>query len=165
MLVISDVSLVLSTLMCSLVAGLLFSYAIVVMPGLKGLDDKSFIKAFQVTDRIIQDNHPLFLLVWLGSAVSIIIFAVSSFGKLEGIDFFLMLLALATYILGVQMPTIIIHLPLNNKLQKVDVDNSSEEELKAVRIEFEPRWNKSNEIRTFMACSASLILIVLSLKL
>ena len=80
MMGISDVSLVFSTLMCSLVAGLLFSYAIVVMPGLKGLDDKSFIKAFQVTDRIIQDNHPLFLLVWLGSAVSIIIFAVCSFG-------------------------------------------------------------------------------------
>jgi len=164
-MVISDVSLVLSTLTCSLVAGLLFSYAIVVMPGLKRLDHKSFIKAFQVTDRIIQDNHPLFLLVWLGSAVSIIVFAVSSFGKLGGIDFFMMLLALATYILGVQMPTIIIHLPLNNKLQKVDVDNSNEEELKAVRIEFEPRWNKSNEIRTFMASSTSLILIVLCLKL
>lgn len=164
-MVISDIALVLSTLMCSLVAGLLFSYAIVVMPGFKGLNDKSFIKAFQVTDRIIQDNHPLFLLVWLGSAVSIIVFAVSSFGKLDGIDFFLMLLASIAYIFGVQVPTIIIHLPLNNKLQKVDVDNSNEEELKAVRIEFEHRWNRSNEIRTVMACGVSLILIVLNLKL
>ena len=162
---IADIALVLSTLMCSLVAGLLFAYAIVVMPGLKNLDDKSFIRAFQVTDRIIQDNHPLFLLVWLGSAVSIVVFAVSGFGKLAGIDFYLMLFASVGYIIGVQIPTIVIHLPLNNRLQKVDVDSSNEEDLKVVRIEFENRWNRSNEIRTFIACSVSLVLIVLALKL
>jgi uncharacterized membrane protein len=164
-MIISDIALVLSTLMCSLVAGLLFSYAIVVMPGLKNLDDKSFIKAFQVTDRIIQDNHPLFLLVWLGSAVSIVVFAVSGFGKLDGIDFYLMLFASVGYILGVQIPTIVIHLPMNNRLQKVDVDSSNEEDLKVVRIEFENRWNRSNEIRAFIACSVSLVLIVLALRL
>ncbi len=164
-MVISDIALVLSTLMCSLVAGLLFAYAIVVMPGFKGLDDKRFIQAFQVTDRIIQDNHPLFLLVWLGSAVSIIVFAISSFEKLNGIDFYLMLLASMAYIFGVQVPTIVIHLPLNNKLQKVDVEHTNDEELKTVRIEFEGRWNRSNEIRTIIACSVSLLLIVLSLKL
>jgi uncharacterized membrane protein len=164
-MIIFDIALVLSTFMCSLVAGLLFSYAIVVMPGFKILDDKSFIKAFQVTDRIIQKNHPLFLLVWLGSAVSIIIFVVSGFEKLEGVDFFMMLLASIAYIIGVQVPTIIINLPLNNKLQEVDVDNLSEEELKIARSEFEHRWNRSNEIRTVIACSVSLVLIILMLKL
>lgn len=163
-MVVLDIALVLSTWMCSLVAGLLFSYAILVMPGFKRLDNKSFIRAFQVTDRIIQNNHPLFLLVWLGSIVSIIVFAVSGFGELTGIDFFLMLLALVAYIFGVQIPTMIIHLPLNNILQKVDVDHANEDELRVERIKFEHRWNKSNEIRTCMACSVSLILIVLNLK-
>lgn len=164
MMIIFDVALVLSALFCSLVAGLLFAYAIVVMPGIKSLDDKNFIKAFQVTDRIIQDNHPLFLLVWLGSVVSIVVCTVDGFGKLHDVDFFMMLLAAVGYIIGVQVSTIVVHLPLNNKLQKVDVDHSSEAELKVARLEFEQRWNRSNEIRTVIACSVSLILIVLLLK-
>ena len=65
---IFDVALVLSAFLCSLVSGLLFSYAILVMPGIKSFDDKNFIKTFQVTDRIIQNNHPLFMLVWFGLA-------------------------------------------------------------------------------------------------
>lgn len=164
MMIIFDVALVLSALLCSLVAGFLFAYAIVVMPGIKNLDDKAFIKAFQVTDRIIQDNHPLFLLVWLGSAVSIVVCTVDGFGKLHGVDFLMLLLAAVGYIIGVQVSTIVVHLPLNNKLKKVDVDNSSEEELKVARIEFEQRWNRTNEIRTAIACSVSLLLVVLSLR-
>ncbi|NTS77114.1 DUF1772 domain-containing protein [Catenovulum sp. SM1970] len=161
---ISDIALVLSTLMCSLIAGLLFCYAILIMPGLKKLDDKSFIKAFQVTDRIIQNNHPLFILIWLGSALSIIVLAISSLGKLEGIDVYIMLFALTGYFCGIQAPTILVNLPLNKKLQKLNVAHSSEEELRASRIEFEAPWNKSNEIRTIMACMTSLALIVLCLK-
>ena len=163
-MVFFDVSLVLSALLCSLVAGFLFAYAIVVMPGIKHLDDKNFIKAFQVTDSIIQDNNPLFLLVWLGSAVAIVVCTVDGFGKLHGVDFFMLLLAAAGYIIGVQVSTIVVHLPLNKKLQKVDVENSSVEELKVARIEFEQRWNRSNKIRTAIACSVSLILVVLSLR-
>lgn len=161
---IFDVALVLSALLCSLVAGFLFAYATVIMPGIKGLDDKGFIKAFQVTDSIIQNNHPLFLLVWLGSAVSIVVCTIDGFGKLHGVDLFLLLLAAAGYMIGVQLTTIFVHLPLNNKLQQVDVDNYGKDELKVARLEFEQRWNKSNKIRTLIACSVSLILVLLLLK-
>lgn len=156
-----EIALVLSALLCSLVAGFLFAYATVIMPGIKSFDDKQFIQTFQITDRIIQNNHPLFLLVWGGSAIASIVCIFSGFGKLQGIDFFLLILAAAGYLIGVQGSTIIVHLPLNNKLQKIDVDMMDEEELKAARIAFEPRWNKSNEIRTAIACCASLLLIIL----
>ncbi|MGB2533792.1 MAG: hypothetical protein ACPID2_01380 [Candidatus Puniceispirillum sp.] len=59
--------LLIATLLCALVTGFIFTYAVVVMPGLAKLDDKDFIRAFQVTDGIIQDNQPLFMFVWLGS--------------------------------------------------------------------------------------------------
>ena len=52
--------LVLATFLCSLVAGLLFAFAVVVMPGLRSLDDGGFIRAFQAIDRVIQNNQPLF---------------------------------------------------------------------------------------------------------
>ena len=163
-MIIFNTALVLSTLLCSLVAGFLFAYAIVIMPGLKELDDKQFIKAFQVTDRVIQNNHPLFLLVWIGSAIAVIVCAMYGLGKLHGIDFLLLLLATVGYLMGVQASTIAVHLPLNNQLQEIDVENTSQEGLQAARAGFEPRWNRSNKIRTAIACCVSILLIVLVLR-
>ena len=51
-----DISLFFSILLCALATGFILTYAIIVMPGLSKLDDKEFIKAFQVTDGIIQNN-------------------------------------------------------------------------------------------------------------
>jgi uncharacterized membrane protein len=48
------IALILATFLCSLVAGFLFAFAIVAMPGIRRLNDREFIKAFQVMDRIIQ---------------------------------------------------------------------------------------------------------------
>ena len=51
--------LIVSTLLCALVTGFIFTYAVVVMPGFAKLDDRDFIRAFQVTDGVIQNNQPL----------------------------------------------------------------------------------------------------------
>ena len=159
-----DLSLVLSTLLCALVAGFLFAYAIVVMPGIKTLDDKGFIKAFQVTDGVIQNNQPIFLLVWIGSAVALLVCFVTGFSLLEGLDFWLLSVATIAYLLGVQVSTILIHLPLNNRLQRYEVEAMNGDELRQARLEFEPRWNRSNQIRTVIACCVSLLLIIVSLR-
>jgi len=161
---IFEMAIVLSAFLCSLVAGFLFAYAIVVMPGIKNFGDKQFIETFQITDRVIQDNQPLFMLVWIGSAVSIIACAISGFEKLQGVDLGLLILATVGYLVGVQVFTIAVHLPLNDELQKYDVETMREEELRAARIAFEPRWNRSNRIRTVIACFVSLLLIVLALR-
>jgi len=62
-MVMLQIALLSSAFLCSLVAGFLFAYAIVVMPGIKNLDDRDFIRAFQVTNRVIQNNQPVFILV------------------------------------------------------------------------------------------------------
>ena len=53
--------LLVSTLLCTLVTGFVFTYAIVVMPGFGKLNEREFIQAFQATDGIIQNNQPLFI--------------------------------------------------------------------------------------------------------
>ena len=58
--------LIVSTLLCALVTGFIFTYAVVVMHGFAKLDDRDFISAFQVTDGVIQNNQPLFMLAWVG---------------------------------------------------------------------------------------------------
>lgn len=63
----------LATVLRSLVAGFLFAFAVVVLPDIGSLDDGGFIRAFQVIDRVIQDNQLLFVAVWLGSVLALAI--------------------------------------------------------------------------------------------
>jgi hypothetical protein len=96
--------LLLATFLCSLVAGLLFAFAAVVMPGIRSLDDGGFIRAFQVIDRVIQNNQPLFVFVWVGSVLSLIAAAVLGIWALNGADRLLIIVAALLYLLCVQLP-------------------------------------------------------------
>jgi uncharacterized membrane protein len=153
--------LVVATFLCSLVAGFLFAFAVVVMPGIKTLDDASFIRAFQVIDRVIQNNQPLFMLVWVGSALAIVAAAVVGFSALSGIDLALLLGAALVYILCVQVPTMAVNVPLNNALKRLDVSAMPNDAHTRARSEFESRWNQWNAIRTACACVTSLLLLLL----
>lgn len=157
--------LLLATLLCSLVAGFLFAFAVVAMPGIGKLSDRAFIRAFQVMDGVIQKSQPLFVFVWLGSAVALIVAAGLGFGRLEGADRWLLITATAVYLLGVQAPTIVINIPLNNKLQSLDADALDEAEAKSARQAFEPKWNRSNVVRTLLSCGVSAALLVLLTRL
>ncbi len=154
-----------ATFLCSLVAGFLFAFAVVAMPGIGRLGDREFIRTFQVMDRVIQNNHPLFLVVWLGSVVVLIVAIVMGFGRLGGVDLFLLVAAAATYIFGVQLPTVTINIPLNNQLQAVEVNGLDEGEASKVRLGFEPRWNRWNRIRTLLSCTAAALLVGLLIRL
>ena len=156
-----NISLIFSILSCSLVGGFIFTYAIVVMPGLSNLNDKDFLRAFQVTDAIIQSNQPLFMFTWIGSIVSIlttILVSLVSYGLSET---WLIVLVGVAYLLGVQGITIAIHIPLNNHIQKVKIDELNDETLTDERLNFETKWNFFNNIRTGIAISASLLLLIL----
>ena len=157
---ILNISLFFSTLLCSLVTGFILTYAIVVMPGLSKLDDKEFIKAFQVTDGIIQNNQPIFILIWVGSIISVvstIIISIFTLGILEGWKIIFVSLV---YLIGVQAITIIIHLPLNRRIQKIDINSTSSQSLNEERKNFEKKWNYFNNIRTVIAFLVTLFFLL-----
>ena len=64
------------------------------------------------------------------------------------------------YIIGVQGITMLVHLPLNNSLQGVDIDELDLESLQQLRNEFETCWNYFNNIRTSIACTVSIALMI-----
>jgi len=66
-----ELILVLATLLCALIAGFVFAFATVVMPGIGKLGDREYIRAFQVIDGVIQAGQPVFGLAWLGSAAAL----------------------------------------------------------------------------------------------
>ena len=162
---IFQITLIIATFLCSLVAGFLFAFAIVVMPGIKMLNDREFIRAFQVIDGVIQNSQPLFILVWVGSVVALVVSAILGISQLDGTDSLLIISATLAYILGIQLPTAIINIPLNNKLQTLDVDTMNETTIKTARKEFESRWNQWNLIRSVIASVVSTLLMILLFSL
>ena len=152
-----DISLFFSILLCALAAGFILTYAIIVMPGLSKLDDKEFIKAFQVTDGIIQNNQPIFILIWVGSIISVLGTIITSILSLGIVEAWLIIFAGVIYLLGVQVITISIHLPLNKHIQKIDINLTNSQTLNEVRKNFETKWNYFNNIRTGIALFVILI--------
>ena len=158
---ILDISLIFSIITCALVTGFIFTYAIVVMPGFSKLSDKEFLKAFQVTDAIIQNNQPLFMLTWIGSIISILSTIVISIVILGISDTWYIVLVGIIYLLGVQVVTFSIHIPLNNHLQQFDFDKLDDQKLNKERLKFEKKWNYFNNFRTVIAFFVSLALIII----
>ena len=152
--------LLVSSLLYTLVTGFVFTYAIVVMPGFCKLNDREFIQAFQATDGIIQNNQPLFMFVWVGSIASVAATIVLSVVHLNGNEHWVIILFGTLYIIGVQGITMFVHLPLNNSLQGLDINELDLEYLKQLRSEFETRWNYFNNIRTSIACTVSIGLMI-----
>lgn len=158
-------ALILSAFLCSLVAGFLFAFAIVAMPGIGKLVDREFIRAFQVMDGVIQKNQPIFMLVWAGSVLSLAVAAMLGIFQQEGVERLLLIAAAIAYFLCVQLPTLAINVPLNNKIQTVDINDLDEAAAKEIRKDFEPRWNFWNAFRTVFSCVTSLLLIILLFRM
>jgi len=154
-------SLLLGTVLCALVAGLLFSFAVVVMPGISHLGDREFIPAFQQIDGVIQRGQPLFGLVWIGSALALVAGLALGLGRLEGLEKALLVAATGMYLLGVQLPTIVVNIPLNNALQKVDGDSRDGLRWQSERKAFEKRWVRWNVFRTWIAVLVTVMLVFL----
>ena len=156
--------LVIATFLSSLMAGFLFAFAVVVMPGIRALRDREFLHAFQAIDRVIQNGQPLFMVMWLGSTVSLIAAAVLSFLHPGVVDQVVVVTAALASLLLVQLPTMTINIPLNNKVQALDFDTLDDASASQAREAFESRWNRWNIIRTVVSCAILAGLLVVLLR-
>ena len=102
------ITLVLSALLCSLVAGFVFAFACVAMPGIGTLGDREFLHAFQAMDRVIQNNQPVFMVVWVGSILALVVSGVLGVQQLVGTERLLLMVAVVVYLVGVQLPTAVV---------------------------------------------------------
>ena len=155
-----DISLIFAILFCSLVGGFIFTYSIIVMPGLSNLNNKDFLKAFQVTDAVIHNNQPFFMFTWIGSIVAILTTIVASLITVGLSEAWIIILVGAAYLVGVQGITVAIHIPLNNHIQKLNIEELNDKTLAHERLKFEPKWNFFNKIRTGIAISVSILMLI-----
>lgn len=155
-----EFGMIVTTLLVTLVAGIVLSFAVVVMLGIRSLSDRNFLQAFKAIDRVIQKNHPVFMLVWIGSILTLAMTSGLGLFILEGFDRIILVTACAIYIFGVMLPTAIINIPLNNELQKLNLIAMSDTDLKEFRSKFESTWNRWNISRTIIAIATAVILLV-----
>lgn len=160
----AEITLGLATFFCALVAGFLFAFAVVVMPGIRSLADRDFLRAFKVMDRVIQRGQPLFGLVWIGSIAAMVAGLALGLMPGAGPDTRLLALTAGAYLAGVQLPTFLVNIPLNNALQALDVDTTDEAAVRAFRVRFEARWTRWNAIRTAVAVATTAMLVAVLVR-
>ena len=97
--------------------------------------------------------------------MAVIATALLGLGRLDGPARVLLLLAAFAYMAGVQMLTAAVNVPLNNRLQAVNVDALDPATQQRARLDFEPRWNRWNAVRTIIASLASAGFMLLLLLL
>ena len=86
-----------------------------------------------------------------------IIVSIFSLGISEA---WLIIFTSVVYLLGVQVITIKIHLPLNRHIQKIDINSTNSQTLSDERKNFETKWNYFNNIRTGIAVIVVLIFLL-----
>ena len=143
----ADIVLAAAVIAMGLLAGLVYDWAITVMPALTAADDRTLVDAMQQTI-----DNPAFPLTFLGAGAlaAVALFQVRRSGSPKTAGWILAALALYTLMVVV---TGAIHLPLNEDLENAG-DPARIENLAAVRDDFATPWVAWNIVRALAATAA-----------
>ena len=130
------------------------------MLGFARLSDREFVSAMQATNRAIQ--NPVFFAAFFGAPLSLIISTVLHYNQSP--RFVLLLAAAAIYSTGTFGVTIFGNVPMNNRLDRFDLETATDEETARQRADFERGWNNLNTIRTFNSTLALILIIIACLS-
>ena len=107
-----------SALGCGLIAGVFFAFSSFVMSALAQLQPAQGIAAMQLIN--ITVINPLFMTVFLGTAVACLFLAVSSLLRWHQPGAVYLFVGSLLYLIGTVLVTIVFNVPLNDALAKVD---------------------------------------------
>ncbi|WP_205943296.1 anthrone oxygenase family protein [Pedobacter frigoris] len=130
----TDLTLISTAIFTALMAGFFFSYSVSVSLGLGKLGNKEFLNAMRNINREVQ--NPLFFICFFGS---LIMLCFSTFYYKSNTFFSFLLCAFLIYTIGVFLVTILVNVPLNNKLDNFDLANATEITITQMRNTFENR--------------------------
>jgi uncharacterized membrane protein len=134
-------SLIAATIAVGLMAGVFYVFAHAVMPGLRRVDDRTFVASFQAIDRAI--INPWFIPVFIG-AIGLLLLAAGLHVGEDPLPWILaaLVLYLVTFVL-----TMRVNVPLNDALKAAG--DPDQIDVAAARARFgEDRWARFNVVRT-----------------
>jgi len=150
MSVLRTVTLLAATITAGLSAGLFYSYACSVMPGLRQSDDRSFVEVMQRINVAILNGW--FMASFLGALVLIVAAGVL---YLKGGERAVLpwIVAAAVLYLAMVVITSAVNVPLNDKLAAAGSPDGGAD-LAAVRAAFETTWVRWNVVRAVTSTAA-----------
>ena len=154
---------IIAVLLTGLAAGLFYSYACSVTGGLGKLSDREYVMAFQSINRAIL--NPWFFASFMGSLIALPLATWLSYHADVNFSFWLLLSATVIYVVGLFGVTMVGNVPLNNMVDRFNINTASPQELFSLREKFEASWNKLNLIRTIAAVLSFLLTILSLLKI
>ena len=150
--------LALAILLTGLMAGIFFTWSNAVKPGIGKLSDIEYLTALQSMNRVILNNA--FKIIFLGAIIAVALVPVFYFNLYPKNIFWLFVFTLVIYWIGVFGVTVSGNIPLNEILDKTNLESITSEEIKTLRKSIEVKWNNFNLIRCFSSGITFILLIV-----
>ena len=150
-------------LLSGLMAGIFFTWSNAVKPGIGKLSDLEYLRALQSMNRVILNKA--FIGIFLGSVIAVALVPVFHFKLFPNSIFWMFVLALVTYWIGVFGTTAFGNIPLNEILDKVNLESLNLEEITPLRTRIEVKWNNLNLIRSISSGITFALLIISNLFL
>ena len=156
-MIYTEITIAILTLLAGLMAGFFFAYTFSVNSGLGKLNDIAYLSAMQKINRAVL--NPIFYLCFLGPLLLLPIATIQQY-NVNNLRFICLIVASIAYIVGVFFITGIKNVPLNNKLDSLDLSTASAQLIAEMRSEFEKPWTFWNNIRTIAATITLGVLII-----
>jgi uncharacterized membrane protein len=156
----ANILLVITATLTALMAGLFYAWSCSVMVGFARLPDREFVAAMQATNRAIQ--NPGFFTAFFGAPVLLPISTFLHYG--QPTRFSLLIAATVIYLIGTFGITLFGNVPMNNRLDRFDLESASLEEIAAQRVNFERRWNNLNTVRAVSSTLAVILVVIACLN-
>jgi uncharacterized membrane protein len=150
--------LALAILLTGLMAGIFFTWSNAVKPGIGKLSDIEYLRALQSMNRVILNNA--FKIIFLGAIIAVALVPVFYFNLYPRNIFWLFVFTFIIYWIGVFGVTVSGNIPLNEILDKTNLESITSEEIKALRKNIEVKWNNFNLIRCISSGITFILLIV-----
>lgn len=148
--------LIITILLTSLSAGVLFCFSTAINGALHRLKDREYIRAMQHIDTVIQ--NPVFLLTF-SLPVALLPFVAFAYGDgIGSFKFILFAIASLFYIIGTFGVTVRGNVPLNERLHGVDLEGSDSDVNKA-RGWYEAPWNRLHAVRNISGIISVIALV------
>ena len=160
---IEIIILALAIFLTGLMAGIFFTWSNAVKPGIGKLGDIEYLRALQSMNRVILNNA--FRIIFLGEIIAVALVPAFYFNLYPKNIFWLFVFTLVIYWIGVFGVTVSGNIPLNEILDKTNLESITLEEIKTLRKSIELKWNNYNLIRCISSGITFILLIVSFLTL
>ena len=139
-------------------AGIFFTWSNAVKPGIGKLSDIEYLRALQAMNRVILNKA--FIGIFIGAVIAVTVVPIAHFKLFPDNIFWLFIITLATYWIGVFGVTVLGNVPLNELLDEINLESITLEEIKALRTSIEVKWNNLNLIRSISSGITFVLLII-----